>query len=164
MVNKFLIAIAGVVAVMAALVALPRISPPLEQQQALNIDYIRQNLTRIEDGRLVAASADDLLINNDLTATYRSLVGAPNEKKFAITNQEMNTLKGMILTTGFMQLPGADYSEKDNVANLTKYTLRLESGGSSKTITWVDEQSSEAFVPSLVRNIGFQLDAIIKEQ
>jgi hypothetical protein len=147
---------------MAALVLVPRIGNQPAEQDGLSIDYARQNLTRIEDGRMMAAGADDLVIKNDLSATYRSLVGTLSEKKFTITNQEMNGLKGLILTTGFMQLPEADYPEKDGVANFTKYTLRLESDGSSKTITWVNEQSSEGFVPGLVRNIGMQLDIIIE--
>jgi hypothetical protein len=163
MVNKFLIAIAGIVAVMAALVLVPRIgSQPAEQQLELNIEYSRQNLTRIEDGRLVATSAEDLVIKNDRSAVYRNLTGSPDEKRFTISSGKMNTLKGLVLTTGFMQLPGADYPQKDGLSNLTKYTLRLTSGDNSKTISWVNLEASEAAVPSIVRNIGTQLDAIIE--
>ena len=163
MVNKFLVAIAGIVAVIAALVAVPRIgSQPTDLQQDLSIEYSRQNLTRIEDGRLVAASAEDLSIRNDRTATYRNLTGPPDEKTFTISGEEMNGLKGLVLTTGFMQVEGADYPEKEGLANLTKYTLKLESGGNSKTISWVNLEASEAAVPAIVRNIGERLDTIIE--
>ncbi len=161
MVNKFLIAIAGVIAVMAALVLLPSFNQG--QQQDLSIEYSRQNLTQIEDGRLMAASAEDLVIKNDLSVTYRNLVGTPNERKFTMTNEEMNSLKGLLLSTGFMQVPGADYPQNDALANLTKYTLKLESGGNSKTITWVNPEASEVPVPSIVRNIGTRLDTIIEK-
>jgi hypothetical protein len=161
MVNKFLIAIAGVIAVMAALVLVPRIG---SQPAELQIDYSRQNLTRIEDGRFVAASAEDLIVRNDRSAVYRNLIGAPDEKAFTIRSEEMNSLKDLILTTGFMQVPGADYQEKEGLANLTRYTLKLESGDSSKTISWVNLEASEAAVPSIVRNIGTQLDAIIERR
>ena len=162
--NKFLIAIAVVIVAMVALIAIPRIaSPPTEHQQQLRIEYVRQNLTTIEDGRLAASSADDTVINNDLSATYHNLVGTQDEKKFEITSQEMDNLKGLILTTGFMGLPGENYPEKANSTNLTKYTLKLESGGNSKTIMWTDEKSSEVFVPGLIRNIGAQLDIIIDD-
>jgi hypothetical protein len=163
MVNKFLVAIAGIVAVMAVLVAFPRIgSQPAELQQDLSIDYSRQNLMRIEDGRLVAASAEDLSIRNDRSAIYRNLTGTSEEKRFTISNEEMNRLKGLIIGTGFIQTPGADYPEKEGLGNLTRYTLRLTSGDSSKTISWVNLEASEAAVPSIVRNIGTQLDDIIE--
>ena len=163
MVNKFLIAIAGVVAVMAALVLVPSFnkSSPGEQQD-LSIEYTRQNLTQIEDGRLMAGSAEDLIIKNDLSAIYRNLTGAPDEKKFTITNDEMSRLKGLIISTGFMQVPGTDYPQKDGLASLTKYVLKLESGGSSKTITWVNVEASGVPVPSIVTKIGTELDVIMK--
>lgn len=164
MVNKFLVAIAGIVAVMVALVAVPRItSQPAELQQELSIDYSRQNLTRIEDGRLVAASAEDLSIRNDRSATYRSLIGAAEEKKFTITNEEMNRLKGLILGTGFIEaVEDTDYPQKEGLANLTKYTVRLTSGDTSRNISWVNLEASQGAVPAIVRNIGSQLDAIIE--
>ena len=163
MVNKFLIAIAGIVAVMAALILVPRIgSQPAEQQVELNIEYSRQNLTRLQDGRLVAASAEDLAVRNDLSAVYHSLTGQPGEKRFTISSEEMGRLKGLIVSTGFTQVPGADYPQKEGLANLTRYTLTLESAGNSETFTWVNLEASEAVVPSIVRNIGMQLDAIIE--
>jgi hypothetical protein len=161
MVNKFLIAIAGVVAVMAALVLVPSFNAV--QKEDLSIEYSRQNLTQLEDGRLMAASADDLVIRNDLSAIYRSLIGALDEKEFSITSDEMNALKGLIISTGFMQVPGTDYPQYDAAASLTKYTLKLTSGSNSKTITWVNMDASDGPVPSIVRNIGTRLDIIIKE-
>ena len=146
MVNKFLIAIVAIIAVMAALVVMPGIGSQPTQPE-LNIEYSRQNLTRLEDGRLVAASAEDLVIGNDRYAVYRNLTGPPDEKRFTISNEEMNGLKGLILTTGFMQVPGTDYPQKDGIVNLTKYTLKLESGSNSKTISWVNQGSSESRFP-----------------
>jgi hypothetical protein len=161
MVNKFLIAIAGIVATMAALVLVPSFNAG--QQEELSIEYMRQNLTKIHDGRLVASSADDLVIKNDLSATYHRLVGAPVEKGFAIASDEMNGLKGLIISTGFMQVQGTNYQQNDIAANLTKYTLQLRSGDNSKTITWFNVDASDSSVPSIVRNIGKQLDTIIKK-
>jgi hypothetical protein len=160
MVNKFLIAIIAVVAVMAALVAVPRIgSQPSEE---LSIQYTRQNLTRIEDGRLVAASAEDLSIRNDRSATYHNFTGKPEEKAFTITDEEMNRLKGIIIETGFIQADSASYPEKEGIGNVTRYTLKLTSGDDSRTISWVNLEASESGVPAIVRNIGAQLDAIIE--
>jgi len=163
MVNKFLIAIVGIVAVMAALIAMPRLaSRPPELQQDLAIEYNRQNLTRLEDGRLVAASAEDLAIKNDGSAVYRNLTG-PGEKMFTISSGEMSSLKGLIISTGFMDAAkNTDYPQKDGLGHLTKYTVKLTSGGESKTISWVNLDASEGSVPAIMRNIGTQLDAIIE--
>jgi hypothetical protein len=163
MVNKFLIAIIAIVAVMAALVAVPRLGgQQAELQQDLNIEYSRQNLTRLEDGRLVAASAEDLIIRNDRSALYRDITGVKGEKSFTISVEEMDSLKGLVITTGFIQLPLSDYREKEGLANLTRYTLELTSGDDYRTIGWVNLEASDTPVPSLVRNIGAQLDAIIE--
>ena len=162
MVNKFLIAIVAIIAAMVALVAMPGIGSQPTEQQDLNIEYSRQNLTRIEDTRLIAASTEDLVIKNDRYAVYRNLTGLPDEKRFTISNEEMNGLKGLVLTTGFMQVGATDYPQKDGLANVTKYMLKLESGGSFKTITWFNLEASEVSVPSIVRNIGTQLDAVIE--
>jgi hypothetical protein len=165
MVNKFLIAIAAVVAVMAALVLIPNFynnNSPAEEQQNLSIEYQRQNLTRTEDGRLMATRAEDLVIRPDRSAVYRNLTGAADVKQFTISNEDMNRLEGLIISTGFMQVPGADYPEKEGLGNFTKYTVKLASGGTSKTITWANLEASDNSVPSIVRNIGAELDAIIK--
>ena len=161
MVSKFLIAIGVIVAAMAALVLLPNLSA--KQQEDLSIEYSRQNLTQKADGTLKAASADDLEINSDLSATYRSLVGAPVKKDFTVTGDEMNKLKGLIISTGFMQLPAAQYAQNDTASNFTRYSLKLTSGDNSKTFTWVNAEASDGPVPPILRNIGTQLDAIIKE-
>jgi type II secretory pathway pseudopilin PulG len=164
MVNKFLIAIVGIVAAMAALVLVPSFNSSPEQQQDLSIEYRRQNLTGIEDGQLIATSAEDFVIRIDRSAVYRNLTGAPDVKQFMVSSEEMSRLKGLILSTGFMQVPGADYPQKEGLGNLTKYTLKLASGSNSKTITWVNIEASETSVPSIVTNIGAQLDTIIERR
>ncbi|HEX7033224.1 MAG TPA: hypothetical protein VF172_09515 [Nitrososphaera sp.] len=163
MVNKFIVIIAGIVALMAALIAIPRIgNEPNAQEADLTIEYSRQNLTRLEDGRFNAISIDELVIRNDRSATYRNLTGGTDTKQFTISSEELDGLKRLVFETGFMQLPGDDYSQKEGLSNVTKYRLALSSGENSKTITWVNLEASEEAVPSIVRNIGTQLDQIIQ--
>lgn len=164
MVNKFLIAIAVVVAAMAVLLLLPSFDNSSPEQQDLSVEYSRQNLTRLEDGRLIAASAEDFVIRNDGSAVYRNLTGAPDVKQYIVSREEMSSLKGLVLSTGFIQVAGADYPQKEGLDNLTMYMLKLTSGGNSKTISWVDFEASQGAVPSIVRNIGEQLDAIIERR
>lgn len=165
MVNKFLLVIVGVVAAMAVLVLVSNFynSSP-QKRQDLSVEYSRHNLTRQEGSLLVASSAEDIVIRNDRSAVYRNLTGGPHIRQFTVSGEEMNSLKGLVLSTGFMPVPGADYPQKEGLANLTKYTLKLVSGGNSKTITWVNLEASQDAVPSIVRNIGEQLDAIIERR
>jgi hypothetical protein len=164
MVNKFIVIIAGIVAIMAALVAMPRIGSQADIQEDLSIEYSRQNLTRLEDGRFTATSAEDLVIGNDRSATYRNLTGGSDSKQFGISSEELDGLKRLVIGTGFMQVPGDDYSQREDLANVTKYKLILTSGDDSKSITWVNLEASEEAVPSIVRNIGAQLDDIIERR
>jgi hypothetical protein len=122
---------------------LPGVGSQPEEQQDLSIEYSRQNLTRLEDGRLVATVAEDLVIRPDRSAVYRNLTGGSDARQFTISSDEMNSLKGLVITTGFMQVDGADYPQKEGLGNLTKYTLKLRSGADSKTITWVDIEASQ---------------------
>ncbi|MEP0824970.1 MAG: hypothetical protein HRF40_05745 [Nitrososphaera sp.] len=162
MVNKFIVIIAGIVAVMAALIAIPGIgSEQNVPEEDLNIEYSRQNLTLLEDGRFYATSVDDLVIRNDRSATYRNLTGGSDTKQFSISREDLAGLKRLIFETGFMHLPGDDYSERNDLDEVTRYRLTLTSGENSKTVTWVNLEASEEAVPSLVRNIGAQLDEII---
>lgn len=163
MVNKFLIIIIAIAAVMIALVAASGIGGrPAEVNQDLSIEYSRQNLTRLDDGRLIAVIADDLVIN-DRSAVYRNIT-AGSEIRFTISSEELENVKGLVISTGFMHVPGKDYSQEEGLANMTKYTLELTSGARSKTITWVDLEASGEAVPSIVRNIGAQLDELIKRR
>lgn len=161
MVNKFLLVIAGIVAVMAVIVLVPRLDNSSPEQQDLSVEYIRQNITRLEDGRLAASIVEDLVIRTDRSAVYNNFTGEPDIRQFVVSGEEMNSLKGLVLSTGFMEVPGADYPQKERLGNLTKYSLKLASGSNTKSITWVNLEASQGVVPPIVRNIGMKLDAIM---
>jgi hypothetical protein len=161
MATKFLIVIAAVVAAMAALVLLPSFnSKPATDQTQMSLEYSRQHLSRIENGQFAATSAEMLTIGNDGSAKYSKLVGAPDEKTFRISSDDMKRLKDLILETGFMQIPDANYQQRQGLASVTQYTLKVSAGGSTKTINWVDPNSNDS-VPSIIGNVGAQLDDII---
>ncbi len=162
MATKFLIVIAAVVAVMAALVLLPSFNkgPATTDQTQMSLEYNRQHLSRIENGQFAATSAEVLTIGNDGSAKYRKLVGAPDEKAFTISSDDLKRLKDLIVGTGFMQIPDANYQQKEGLASVTQYTLKVSADGSTKTINWVDPDSNDS-VPSIIGNVGEQLDNII---
>ena len=174
MVAKFPIVIAAVVGVMVALILLPsfnnnKSTTSTDAQAQLSLQYDRQQLSRREPNAVLAAtSADVLTIENDGSAKYRKLVGAPDEKTFTITSDEMRQLKGLILDTGFMTIPATDYTQKEGLANVTKYTIKvnaniISSGNNEKTINWVDPDSYNGTIPPIIINVGSTLDSIISK-
>jgi len=159
---KFLIVIGAVVAAMAVLIVLPSFNkgPAATDQTQMNLEYSRQHLSRIENGQFAATSAETLTIENDGSAKYGKLVGAPDEKAFRISNDDLKRLKDLIVETGFMQIPNANYQQREGLANVTQYTLKVIAAGNTKSINWVDPNSNDN-IPSIISNVGTQLDGII---
>jgi hypothetical protein len=164
MVSKFLIAIAGIIVVMAVLVAIPSIGSQNTPQ--LKMNYVRDHITELEGGIVDITTREVLRIENDGSATYTKTDYYPSEKtderKFSLSNDEMKRLRGLIFETGFMQIPVEHYSEKEELTNYTRYQVAVYQGDDSqKIITWFNPEASEVPVPSIITNIGSQLDTII---
>ena len=162
MVNKFIIAIAAIVAVMATLIALPNIMQPATGD--LEIDYGKQHMASAGSG-FSATGVETLHISKDGSATYSSsdprTQALPAEKHFSLAGEELSNIKSLVLETGFMDIPAADYMQlKAGVSEFAKYTLTVHSGDRQKTISWVDPDASAGTVPPILTNIGAQLDAV----
>lgn len=164
MVNKFIIAIAAIVAVMATLIALPNIMQPATGDLA--IDYGKQHMANAGSG-FAATGTESLHISKDGSATYSSsnsgAQSQPAEKHFSLTSEEFGGIKSLVLETGFMDIPTADYTQlKAGVGEFTKYMLTVHSGEKEKTISWVDPDAGAGTVPPILTNIGARLDAVSK--
>ena len=150
MAKAFLIAIIAIVAVMAALAFLPGFnSQPASNQAQVSIDYTRQT----------AATSEMLAIENDGSATYTKTGGQP--ERFTVGSEDMKRLKDLVLESGFMQIPAANYPAQEGATNFTRYTLGVKAGDESKTITWA---RPGAEIPFLVNEVGTRLDAIIESR
>jgi hypothetical protein len=133
-------------------------------QSELSLEYSRQHLTRTDAG-LVATSTEVLTIDNDRSAGYTKIMGEnTDEKRFATSNEEMKRLKALILGTGFIHITKTDYPQREGLANLTKYTLKVRTSGDMITISWVDPDSLNGTVPPIITNTASQLDAIISSR
>jgi type II secretory pathway pseudopilin PulG len=165
MVTRFSIVIAAVVAVMALLVFLPSFNrKPSNDQTQLNVEFYRQQLTRAQtSGVFPATSADVLTVENDGSANYRKLVGAHDEKTFTVSHDDMMQLRGLILDTGFMNIPPTDYVQKGGLVNVTKYTLNVNANGNAKTINWIDPDSYNGTIPPIITNVASTLNSIISK-
>ena len=163
--NKFALAIIGIVAVMAILIALPNITNQQQQQPAagsIEIEYGRQQLTKIGDD-FVATKAELLRISNDRAATYSEtdprLKIMPVEERFTVSGNDYNKIRDLILDTGFMEIPRTDYLQVANGADeYTRHTLTVRTGDSQKTFNWVEP--NEDTVPPIVTNAGARIAAL----
>ncbi|MGI0037794.1 MAG: hypothetical protein ACRD99_05500 [Nitrososphaera sp.] len=162
MARTLLIAVAGVVAVMAALILLPGVS---RQGGTVSIEYHRDVIIRMDSGLYDVSGRQTLTISNDGSARYLgtgSQGEQQSERRFSVSGDEMKVLRELFLNTGFMQIPRTDYEEKSGLANFTRYELAVRSVEESQLIHWVNPEASNESVPSIIINAGSRLDAIIK--
>jgi hypothetical protein len=145
MAKKFLIVVAAIVAVMAALALLPGI---FSQAEAFNLEYRRDHIYRVEGGGYNTIDQGILNIRQDGSATYVVLNGLGvqlEERQFTVRGDEMKVLKELFLNTGFMQIQ-----------------LDVHAGEESQSFRWVNPEAGFGNIPSIVINAGTRLDAIIE--
>lgn len=155
MARKFVLALAGIVAAMAALIALPNLSQP--PQEPLSVEYSRQHVIRTEQG-LVTQSAE-LLTIRDGSATYSPVGG--QERSIPLSGEERGRIRALILETGFLQIPVTNYPQSDSADDFTRYTLRVRTDDVQKTFNWVSPEAHNGVIPPIILNVGSQLDAVI---
>lgn len=155
--RKFVLALAGIVAIMAALIALPNLSqqPPRE---TLSVEYSRQHVTRTDQG-LVTQSAELLTISEDGSVTYSPVGG--QERRVSLSGEGFGRIRALILETGFLQIPVTNYPQSDGAADFTKYTLRVWTDDGQKTFNWVSPEAHDGVIPPIILNVGSQLDAVV---
>jgi hypothetical protein len=163
MANKFAIAIIAGVAVMIALILFPGFDQPSDRTR-LDLEYSKQLLTRSGNGSLFASNAQLLVIRDDGSATYTNISGSvTKEKSFNVGSKELESLRGLILGTGFMQIPVNELPQQEGLANFTKYTIRAQADTDSKTLSWTESGFIDDDAPALMSAIRDQLEGIISE-
>ena len=161
MVNKFVFVIAGIVAAMAVLIALPNV---MQSAQEITMQYEKQNVTRTGDASVITY-VESLDIARDGSATYVGhdprLRSMPIEERFTLSNEEFNRIKGLVLETGFMDIPETNYPQSDGATEFTKYSLVITTADGQKTFLWVNPGAHEGTIPPIITNVGAQLDSVI---
>jgi hypothetical protein len=158
MAKKFLLIVAGIITVMAALVFLPGLAA---QQGELAIEYYRDNVVRSESGMYDTINRETLTIANDGSARYQTLDGEV-DRRFFVSSEELKVLRELFLNTGFMQIPNTGFNEKAGLSNYTRYNLLVQNKEESQVLHWVNPEASNGAIPSIVLNAGSRLDAIIE--
>jgi len=157
MVSKFVIAIIVGIAIMIALVLFPGFDQTPDRTR-LDLEYSKQLLTRSANGSLFAMNAQLLVIRDDGSATYTNITGSDiKEKDFTVGGEELNSLRGLILETGFMQIPANELPQQEGLGNFTKYTIKAKTDTDERTISWIND------APALIIAIRDPLEGIISE-
>ncbi len=155
--RKFVLALAGIVAIMAALIAIPNLSRQ-PAQDTLSIEYSRQHVARTDQG-LVTQSAELLSIAEDGSATYTPIGG--QERRISLSGEELARIRALLLETGFTQIPITNYPQSEEADDFTRYTLRVRTGDGQKTFNWVSPEAHSGVIPPIILNVGSHLDAVM---
>ena len=158
MVNKFVVALAGAVAVMALLVAVPRVYNPAGQTATntqFNIEYDRQvNATQQAGGD---SRLQVLTISSD---GFASLSRGASLTSFQLTSDELSEVNSLIFDTGFMNIH-TSASWQSQSGSVPKDTIKVQSGATSQDVTWSEGGASASTIPPLISRVQGSLDAII---
>ncbi|HEY7733921.1 MAG TPA: hypothetical protein VIB07_03930 [Nitrososphaera sp.] len=162
-VSKFAIAIIAVAVAMIALVLFPGFDQSPDRTK-LDLEYSKQLLSRSGNGSLAASNAQLLVIRDDGSATYTNITG-PNieEKSFTVGSEQLESLRGLILETGFMQIPVNELPQSEGPANFTRYTIKVQTDTDSKTISWTESEFIGDSAPALIYAIRDPLEDIVAE-
>ena len=169
--KRILIAVGVVIVIIALVIAVPKISPSgqgaTNTPTEMRIEFINEEMKRVSFGvteSIGALKSETLTITEDGTAFYNVNVEGErrSQTKFQADAQELKRIKALIAETGFMQIPKEQFDARDDVTEFTRYTLTATLGSSTKTIQWVDEESSKDSVPALLTRLKDSLLELIK--
>jgi len=169
--KRLLIVIAFVIVIIALAIAIPKISPGGQATTTpteMRIEFIKEEMKRVSFGvteSIGAQKSEALTITEDGTAFYNVNVEGErgSQTKFQADAEELKRIRALIAETGFMQIPKEQFDAGDNVTEFTRYTLTATLGSNTKTIQWVDEESSKDSVPALLTRLKDSLLELTKD-
>ena len=170
--KRLLIAVGVVIAIIAVAIAIPKISPggqaATNTPTEMRISFVKEDMKRVSFGvteNIGSQKSETLIINNDGAAFYTLSVEGEkgSQTKFQVDGQELKRIRALITETGFMQIPKEQFDPRDNATEFTRYTLTAAFGSSTKTIQWVNEESSKDSVPALLTMLKDTLLELIKD-
>ena len=158
MANKFLLAIAGAVAIMALLVVLPRMYSPAVQNSGNSQFTLQYHRPADSSNTSIASNGPEVLtVSND---GFASISRGASITSFQLTDSEMSEVRSLVFDTGFMNIqPGASFQSESGTT--PEYTIKVQSGGQSQVLSWTPTNNTASNIPSLISRMQESLDAII---
>jgi len=165
-----LIGFAVIPIIIALVIAIPKISPSVDQTSVstfIRIEFIKEDIKRLSYGvteRAGALKSESLIIDEKGQAFYDVKVEGEkgSQTRFQVNSQDMKRLKALITDTGFMQIPKSEFAIKDDVSEFIRYTLKVNLGNQAKTVQWAEESASKDFVPPLLTMLSDNLTKIVE--
>jgi hypothetical protein len=170
--KRILIAVAVVIVAITLVIAIPKISPSgqaaISTPSDMRISFVKEDMKRVSFGvteNIGSQKSETLIINNDGIAFYTLSVEGEkgSQTKFQTDEDELKRIRALITETGFMQIPKEQFEPRDNVTEFTRYTLTASFGSSTKTVQWVDDESSKDSAPALLARLKDSLLQLIKD-
>lgn len=134
----------------------------------INIEYTKHQLKLVSFGvteRTGSQFTEILTVKDDGKIIYRVVEeGYPKpDKKSTINNEKLTKLIALIKETGFMEIPRDSFPVRDEVTNYQKSSIKVTLNGQIRQIHWVEQNTTDHFVPPIITMIELELDQIINQ-
>ena len=174
MVKPLILAVGAIPAFFAILIMVPMLTTPeipisaINSNDTIEIEYTKHDLTTISFGvteKTAATNTQILTINNDGAVKYNQIREGSDQSQItsSISNQQLQKLTALIKETGFMSIPKEPFPIIDDVADYTKYTIKITLNGNETQIFWPNQDATEKLIPPIITMIESELEQIINQ-
>jgi len=137
-------------------------------EDKISIEYTKHQLKIVSFGVTESAGSqltEILSVKDDGEIIYRIVEdGYPGpNKKSTINSEKLTKLTALIKETGFMEIPTDSFPVREGVTDYQKSTIKVTLNGQIRQIHWVEQNSTDYFVPPIITMIELELDQIINQ-
>ena len=134
----------------------------------ITIEYTKHQLKLISFGvteRAGSQYTEILKIKDNGQVTYSVVEeGYPKpDIKTTINNDKLTKLTALIKETGFMAIPTDSFPVRDGETDYLKSTIKVTLNGETRQIHWVEQNSTDQFVPPIITMVELELDQVINQ-
>ena len=134
----------------------------------ITIEYTKHQLKLVSFGVSESTGSqytEILTIKNDGEITYSVVEEGYQkpDKKSTINKDKLKKLTALIKETGFMEIPAESFPVRDGVSHYQKSTIKVTLNGQIQQIHWVEQNSTDKFIPPIISKIELELDQIINQ-
>ena len=137
-------------------------------EDKISIEYSKHQLKLVSFGvteRAGSQFSEILIVKDDGKIIYSVIEeGYPRpDEKTTINNEKLTKLTAMIKETGFMEIPTDSFPVREGVTDYQKSSIKVTLNGQIRQIHWVEQNSTDHFVPPIITMIELELDQIINQ-
>lgn len=174
MAKPLILIAASIPVILAILIAIPMITNPQIPFNAANADdriaveLTKHQIKKVSFGvtdRITPQKTEIFLVSNDGDVRYLVTAdGVPEpEKKLAIAKSDVKKITALVKETGFMHLPIDSIPPDEQIAEYTKFSLKITLNGQTKQIQWVEQNATSTFVPPILTQVELNLEGLLNK-